>query len=701
MSTTTREQKPWDFTQVYSLLDSLKNVPAATVVPSQGPVYRQETTPRNASKLPPLQTKLDEDRDDDDDDDDDDDTADSGVALGNLNKVWQFLGVPSDLPPVQSQLLDNGSPTLQEQIPDKEDYISDGALYAPTSVRAKSKNIQWRDEANGEDLTDVAPVTSEDNAPKLTKSQRKKNNRKERKRLEEEARRIVSDYEDEVEEVRDTPARKASVHNLSALAEPGTTSMNRHKFRARSTSVTPLTAKPAVTKGNGQQSPSKNTSQDGVTDKKIRPATGTPKVQSLDAKETSQSSADSIVERIRQSGAAHLKKELPVTPRPKTVTETSRQQSEPSSVPTAASQLNNSLKQQWPVQPYSAHASSFQPSTVQSSKQLQERHISLNHIPNVPTEEAMLETQETPSRSKPRRNNVIEPKTVRSGEDRNWALLLKLIADFYEDRKHLVRPANLSNHSNDPKGIHVFVDASNIFIGFHDQLKRSRGIPQHWYVPRVNMSFDALALLMERRRPVAKRVLAGSTPEVPAFATARDVGYECSILDKVFKARELTERQKYFMEVDQRRRSFNGRRPSGGRQSSGYASGGSSKEDPETAVTDASAAVATATTPTHAPEKFVEQAVDEILHLKILESVVDYEEPSTIVLATGDAAQAEYSQGFMRMVERALKKGWTVELVSWSKNISMMYKKKEFRQKWGDKFRIIELDDYAEELLDM
>ncbi len=90
---------------------------------------------------------------------------------------------------------------------------------------------------------------------------------------------------------------------------------------------------------------------------------------------------------------------------------------------------------------------------------------------------------------------------------------------------------------------------------------------------------------------------------------------------------------------------------------------------------------------------------DEVL--TILESVVDVETPTTIVLATGDAAQAEYSDGFFVMVERALKKGWRVELVSWSANISNMYKRHAFREKWGDKFRVVLLDDYAEELLEM
>lgn len=301
-----------------------------------------------------------------------------------------------------------------------------------------------------------------------------------------------------------------------------------------------------------------------------------------------------------------------------------------------------------------------------------------------PTGEAHQPGSRSVGVSSRQRHDIIVPKIVRSGEDRHWAFLLKLIDDFYPDRGSLIKPANLTTHSADPHGIHVFVDASNIFIGFHDQLKRARNIPVTARVPRVNMSFDSLALLMERRRPVAKRVLAGSTPHVAAFDVAKSIGYECSILDKVYKARELTERQRYFYEQDSHTKA---RR----RSSAGHASSNHSGSDTNAPIT----------APTHAPSKMVEQGVDEILHLKILESLVDNDEPSTIVLATGDAAQAEYSQGFMVMVERALRKGWSVELVSWKTNISQMYRKAAFAHTWKDKFRIIELDEYAEELLDM
>merc|ERR1711939_446649 len=254
---------------------------------------------------------------------------------------------------------------------------------------------------------------------------------------------------------------------------------------------------------------------------------------------------------------------------------------------------------------------------------------------------------------------------------------------------YLISPMNLTTHNNDPNGLHVFVDASNIFIGFTDQLKRSRNIPPRVHVPQVHLSFDGLALLMERRRPVCKRVLVGSTPHLPAFD----------------KAKELTERQIYFNTHDRFGRLLPGAKAPAANSVSTSAMGSSPPGNGGYMSSSGSGTTTsgseTTAAPQYAPAKMIEQGVDEILHLKMLESVVDTEVPSTIVLATGDAAQAEYSSGFMAMVERALKKGWKVELVSWSKNISLMYSRKEWTQTWGDQFKIIYLDDYAEELLEM
>lgn len=168
---------------------------------------------------------------------------------------------------------------------------------------------------------------------------------------------------------------------------------------------------------------------------------------------------------------------------------------------------------------------------------------------------------------------------------------------------------------------------------------------------------------MERGRPATKRVLVGSD-RLPSIDEAENLGYEANILDRV-KVKSSASR------------------PSKSRKGPGsqLASSG-----PEMAGVTGS--------------RWVEQGVDEILHLKILESLLDTAVPATIVLATGDAAEAEYSGGFLRMVERALQRGWSVELVSFSRVTSKAYHRKEFREKWGHRFQVIDLDSYLEELFE-
>ncbi|KAL8647598.1 MAG: hypothetical protein Q9210_005463, partial [Variospora velana] len=231
-------------------------------------------------------------------------------------------------------------------------------------------------------------------------------------------------------------------------------------------------------------------------------------------------------------------------------------------------------------------------------------------------------------------------------------LMKKLKEQFIDDRPSLnslsIRTFISSDNTGTREGIHVFVDASNIMIGFHDSLKLSRGLPLQARIRRQPLSFDRLALILERGRPASKRVLVGSD-NLDAIDEARRIGYEANILDRVLKAKEVTPRQKRF---SSRAPANNYNNNHNGNTSTSAANGTSGGSGSET----------TAAAGIFAKEKWVEQAVDEILHLKILESVVDATEPSTMVLATGDAAEAEYSQGFLRMAERALEKGWKVEL---------------------------------------
>ncbi|KAF9978868.1 hypothetical protein BGZ73_008869 [Actinomortierella ambigua] len=68
-----------------------------------------------------------------------------------------------------------------------------------------------------------------------------------------------------------------------------------------------------------------------------------------------------------------------------------------------------------------------------------------------------------------------------------------------------------------------------------------------------------------------------------------------------------------------------------------------------------------------------EQCVDELLHLKMLETLLDCE-PGVMVLATGDGAPSEYGGGgFYDVVKRALDRGWLVEIFSWEEQLSGCY----------------------------
>lgn len=281
--------------------------------------------------------------------------------------------------------------------------------------------------------------------------------------------------------------------------------------------------------------------------------------------------------------------------------------------------------------------------------------------------------------------SVILPGYLVSLEEKRAKLVKELLRKFGAGHTSLMhnisacRPLqNLPfGEELSPSGIHVFVDCSNIVIGFQQALKMARKINIRAFVKQPPFSFQSLALILERGRPAARRVLVGSMPPANNRGTspkrldhmveAEKCGYELNILDRVLKSKDPSPKWK--------RRGGNG---------CGY---GTSGQSSGSETTTANLRV------------MAEQGVDEILHMKLLESLVDTEQPSTIVLASGDAAEAEYSGGFLRNVERALAKGWDVEIVAWSAGLSSEYRLLQSSNKHKGQFTIIELDSFSEELL--
>ena len=65
-----------------------------------------------------------------------------------------------------------------------------------------------------------------------------------------------------------------------------------------------------------------------------------------------------------------------------------------------------------------------------------------------------------------------------------------------------------------------------------------------------------------------------------------------------------------------------------------------------------------------------EQAVDEMLHLKIANAILDYAPPQTLVIASGDGRESTYRTSYPGQAERALRQGWLIEVWSWLEQLS-------------------------------
>ncbi|KAL2751922.1 hypothetical protein ACRALDRAFT_2030576 [Sodiomyces alcalophilus JCM 7366] len=212
--------------------------------------------------------------------------------------------------------------------------------------------------------------------------------------------------------------------------------------------------------------------------------------------------------------------------------------------------------------------------------------------------------------------------------------------------------------------IHVFIDWSNISISLWDTLRRQRGMRPHGRFS-APISFDRLVHVLERRRSAAARELAGSR-KVDGyvgqyFDDMKTRGYNTSILSRVQRV------------------------PEGGQFSSDYSSSSS----------DSSRRLS--------PAKMAEQCVDEILQLKMSDSLIQGMKKSSrgiMVLATGDANEAEFSKGFLSKVQDALELGWIVELYAFRDHTSAAWSNKDFQAQWKGKFSLHYLDEYAGRLID-
>ncbi|KAJ4164073.1 hypothetical protein LMH87_005760 [Akanthomyces muscarius] len=216
--------------------------------------------------------------------------------------------------------------------------------------------------------------------------------------------------------------------------------------------------------------------------------------------------------------------------------------------------------------------------------------------------------------------------------------------------------------SNSLHGVHVFLDMSNIEISFQKALKKRYGLAdaaRFSPLPRLNLHF--LTELLVRGRP------------------SRGLHVGCSILPGRKEPRYVQDLRDLGYQVDVRERKR-------------VENNGHNVHQSKSSFVFASKSVS----------RYVEDLVDETLQTRIAEAVMEhFQEQGTIVLATGDAKPAQYSDGFFRYVERALRMGWNVELVAWQGSLSSSWKDVEWTATWGERFRVIELDSFIYDLLEV
>ncbi len=68
--------------------------------------------------------------------------------------------------------------------------------------------------------------------------------------------------------------------------------------------------------------------------------------------------------------------------------------------------------------------------------------------------------------------------------------------------------------------------------------------------------------------------------------------------------------------------------------------------------------------------RLVEQGVDEVVHLKIANALLDHTAPQTLILCTGDGHESDFGTSFTKQIERALTHGWDVIIWSWKEQLS-------------------------------
>lgn len=247
-------------------------------------------------------------------------------------------------------------------------------------------------------------------------------------------------------------------------------------------------------------------------------------------------------------------------------------------------------------------------------------------------------------------------------EQNHQVVLEKLKSHHMID--HLTAKACPDNTAN---GIYVFLDTSNIYISFLNALKDKLGIDRNdRLTPAPAFDVEFLTKILVRDRPVNVKNAGCSyrpdRPEPPVIGELKKLGYSVDVRER----KRLEEPCSPPRERGASHRSKN-----------------------------------THLIPPSSSDRvhYMEDLVDETLQTRIGEAVMKhFQNPGTLVLATGDGKAAKFSDGFFTYADRALKMGWNVEVVSWNLSLSSAWRDASWANAWGHRFRVIHLDEFLLEL---
>lgn len=369
----------------------------------------------------------------------------------------------------------------------------------------------------------------------------------------------------------------------------------------------------------------------------------------------------------------------------------------------------------------------------------------------IPVHPKLTHSRSTPSL----RVTIPSPPDARVLRLRTLATKLRML--FVEDARFLssvlLNDIAEENGFIDPRGrppegddplIHVFIDHSNILIGFLNHLRRFPVHPSRR--TKTHLSHAALSLILERGRPITRRVLATSSPLYQPMEGAEHLGYEVRIYARVPDVGDVMDRASRGDASRGKRNGASSGTGTGSAESDQGAQGGpgppvmriDTKNSKGSNGHARGASLQFTTAPTHGSKsintmytmsprsnagrvRYREQGVDELLQLKVHQALADADARgplppgATIVLATGDGNAGQFNaDGFLGVVRTALRKGWRVELYAWEYGLSKAWAREfiegvgdgrdpnsRLERPYGDRFKIIGLEKFGQDLLDI